>query len=87
MTRVSVSPTRPPGGAADLADVVRALRHAIHVVRRGEYDPMVAHERVKGMYSWADVAARTEIVYERAMATPHRDTGERLARWANCDVH
>ncbi len=32
---------------------------------------MVAHERVKGMYSWVDVAGRTEIVYERAMATPH----------------
>ena len=35
-------------------------------------DPVAIHERVAAMYSWDDVAARVETVYERAHAT--RDT-------------
>jgi phosphatidylinositol glycan class A protein len=33
------------------------------------------------MYSWADVAERTERVYARAMATPCKDTYERMSRY------
>ena len=32
------------------------------------------------MYAWSQVAERTQGVYQRAMQTPHKDTGERLAR-------
>ncbi len=32
------------------------------------------------MYSWADIAERTERVYARAMATPHKDVYERMSR-------
>lgn len=33
------------------------------------------------MYAWSDVARRTEVVYERAMASPRKDTYERLTRY------
>ena len=62
-------------------DVVRALTHAISVIRSGTHDPLEAHARVKGMYDWASVAERTERVYERVMASEERDLGERLARY------
>jgi phosphatidylinositol glycan class A protein len=65
---------------ADEDDVTRALTHAIHTIRQGKHDPQSNHERLKGMYSWGDVAARTEVVYGRAMGTPHKDVFERLER-------
>lgn len=34
------------------------------------------------MYAWSDVAERTDAVYDAALATPHKDTFERLARYA-----
>jgi hypothetical protein len=33
------------------------------------------------MYAWSDVAERTEIVYSNAMASPRKDTYERLSRY------
>ncbi|KAL7423184.1 Phosphatidylinositol N-acetylglucosaminyltransferase GPI3 subunit [Cryptotrichosporon argae] len=65
---------------ADEDDIVRALTHAIHVVQAGTHDPVRAHARVRDMYSWAAVAARTEAVYAHALARPRRDTWERAAR-------
>lgn len=62
-------------------DVTRALSTAIRTVRSGRHDPFKAHERVKGMYSWDDVAKRTETVYERAMTIPPKDTVKRLTRY------
>jgi phosphatidylinositol glycan class A protein len=56
------------------------LIHAIHTIQKGLYDPLRAHERVKDMYAWSDVAERTERVYDRAIATPEKNPGERLAR-------
>ncbi|CDZ97278.1 glycosyltransferase family 4 protein [Phaffia rhodozyma] len=44
-------------------DVVRALSSAIHRIRAGAYDPFGAHDRVRKMYSWDEVAERTEHVY------------------------
>ena len=61
-------------------DVTRALSTAIRTVRSGRHDPRSAHERVRGMYAWSDVAARTEMVYHRAIRSPERDTFERLSR-------
>jgi hypothetical protein len=61
-------------------DVIRALTRAIEVIEQGEHDPLKAHERVKGMYAWKDVAERTELVYHRVMEQPLRDTFERLSR-------
>jgi phosphatidylinositol glycan class A protein len=63
-----------------LTDVIRALTHAIHTIQSNLHDPLQAHERVKDMYSWSDVAARTEIVYQRAMSMDIRGEYERLSR-------
>ncbi|RXK38560.1 phosphatidylinositol glycan, class A [Tremella mesenterica] len=84
-TRVGGVPEILPGDMIEFAhadedDVVRALTKAIEVVKTGNHDPKKAHERVRDMYSWADVAERTEVVYDRAMLSPPKDTGERLAR-------
>lgn len=65
---------------ADEDDVVRALSTAIKTVKAGKHDPLKAHARIRDMYSWAQVAERTETVYERVMSTPERGEGERLAR-------
>lgn len=51
------------------------------MIKSGQHDPHTAHERVKDMYAWSDVARRTEVVYERAMAAERKDTYERLTRY------
>lgn len=70
----------------EIEDVTRALSRAIETIREGRHDPMKAHERVRGMYSWSDVAERTEVVYRRAISSPQRDTFQRLSRYALGDV-
>ena len=61
-------------------DLVRAISRAIEHVRSGRHDPLKAHEQLKEMYSWTDVAERTENVYYRAMAVPEVPVIERLRR-------
>uniref|UniRef100_A0A0E0FW77 Phosphatidylinositol N-acetylglucosaminyltransferase n=1 Tax=Oryza nivara TaxID=4536 RepID=A0A0E0FW77_ORYNI len=64
-------------------DMVRAVRKAIDMLPG--IDPQVMHLRMKKLYSWDDVAKRTEIVYDRAMQSPQTDLLERLPRcgaWA-----
>ena len=43
--------------------------------------PFVAHERIKQLYTWRDVARRTEIVYDMVEGQPQKDTTERLRRY------
>ena len=66
---------------ANPTDIIRALSRAIETIKAGKHDPHTAHERVKGMCAWSDVAARTEFVYTNAMASPQKDTYERLSRY------
>jgi phosphatidylinositol glycan class A protein len=64
-------------------DVVRSLSSAIHRIRLGQYDPHAAHARVQDMYSWGNVAERTEAVYRSILEGPEqRDTFERMIRYA-----
>ena len=63
-----------------MADIIRALSRGIETIKAGRHDPVKAHERVKGMYAWSDVADRTEMVYTNALASPRKDTYERLSR-------
>lgn len=63
------------------ADVINSLSLAIHRIRKGDHDPLLNHERVKGMYSWDDVARRTELVYRGIVEGPEqRRTFERMVR-------
>lgn len=68
-------------------DVVSALSKAIEIVTAGKHDPMRAHERVKGMYDWAEVTTRTEKVYEHVMLKRPIDLWTRMHRYANDLAH
>jgi phosphatidylinositol glycan class A protein len=69
-----------------MADIIRALSRGIETIKAGRHDPVKAHERVKGMYAWSDVAERTEMVYTNAMASPRKDTYERLSRYVRLSI-
>jgi phosphatidylinositol glycan class A protein len=59
-------------------DIMAALDEAIADLPN--HDGRRNHERVCQMYSWVSVAQRTEIVYNRIMATPRSSLAERLRR-------
>lgn len=59
--RIKTVPTMSP--AVGSTDLVRALEEAIQAHRRGDQVPhWEVHERVKAMYTWHNVARRTEQV-------------------------
>lgn len=61
-------------------DLIRATSHAIRHVLSGSHSPHKAHERVRGFYSWEDVAERTERVYADVMASAPYDFWTRVSR-------
>ncbi|KDQ09440.1 glycosyltransferase family 4 protein [Botryobasidium botryosum FD-172 SS1] len=67
-------------------DVVRALSDAISHVSRGNHDPHKAHERVRGMYDWAHVAERTEVVYRGVLDSEPRELWDRIKRTASLGI-
>ncbi|GKD17948.1 hypothetical protein Tco_1207106, partial [Tanacetum coccineum] len=66
----------------DPSDMVHAIKEAIRILP--QIDPQEMHLRIKGMYSWQDVAKRTEIVYDRAMRCSNQTLLERLPRYLTC---
>lgn len=64
-----------------LVDLVRAISRGIVHVRAGRHDPLLAHEELKEVYSWRDVAVRTEDVYYQALEVPRVPVVERLRRF------
>eukprot|EP01083_Nonionella_stella_P023057 63743_1 len=86
-TRVGGVPEVLPDGLIRLADptvddVTEALAEAISNVRT--YDAIAMHERICRVYSWHDVAARTERVYDRVTAMPNEPFVVRLRRFYDC---
>ncbi|KAF9001822.1 UDP-Glycosyltransferase/glycogen phosphorylase [Hymenopellis radicata] len=77
-----ILPTNMINFAEPDTDGVRILRHRrSHFDRsRGTHDPLRAHERVKALYDWAEVAERTEVVYDDVMRSPQLELGERMRR-------
>ena len=61
-------------------DVVRAISEAVGLVAAGKHDPYEAHERIKTFYDWAQIAVRTEKVYDAVMASPQMELVERMQR-------
>lgn len=62
-------------------DLVHTLNRAIEDRKRGNFvPPFEAHKRIKKIYTWRDVAKRTEIVYNSVMNKVPNDSGDRLAR-------
>ncbi|WCJ25253.1 Phosphatidylinositol N-acetylglucosaminyltransferase gpi3 subunit [Euphorbia peplus] len=66
----------------DPGDMVQAIRKAISLLPK--IDPRVMHDRMKNLYSWHDVAKRTEIVYDRALKYPNQNFIERISRYLPC---
>ncbi|CAH9103314.1 unnamed protein product [Cuscuta epithymum] len=66
----------------DPSDMVQAITKAIHMIPH--IDPLVMHNRIKKLYSWHDVAKRTEIVYGRALKHSNPPLLERLSRYLTC---
>ena len=63
-------------------DVIRAMSEAISIVKAGKHDPLKAHHRIKDLYTWNDVAGRTERVYEAVFSTAPYDFWTRMHRYA-----
>ncbi|XP_042441990.1 phosphatidylinositol N-acetylglucosaminyltransferase subunit A-like isoform X1 [Zingiber officinale] len=66
----------------DPGDMVHAIRKAI--VMLPSIDPYAMHQRMKKLYSWHDVAKRTEIVYDRALQSSDENLLRRLPRYLKC---
>jgi phosphatidylinositol N-acetylglucosaminyltransferase subunit A len=63
-----------------VADMVDKILYAVRRIREGEHNPSASHEIVRRMYSWDDIASRTERVYESAWSKPELTVDERLRR-------
>ncbi|KAJ4882291.1 UDP-Glycosyltransferase superfamily protein [Raphanus sativus] len=86
-TRVGGVPEVLPDDMVVLAepdpdDMVRAIEKAISILP--SINPEEMHIRMKKLYSWQDVAKRTEIVYDRALKCSNRNLLERLSRFLSC---
>lgn len=66
----------------DPVDMVEAIHKAISILPN--IDPFAMHLRMKKLYSWHDVAKRTEIVYDRALRCSNQNLLERLSRYLTC---
>ncbi|KAL8489109.1 hypothetical protein ACS0TY_024661 [Phlomoides rotata] len=66
----------------DPSDMVMAITKAIHLLP--QIEPQEMHSRIKKLYSWHDVAKRTEIVYDRAIKCSNQNLVERLPRYLSC---
>ncbi|XP_026392877.1 phosphatidylinositol N-acetylglucosaminyltransferase subunit A-like [Papaver somniferum] len=86
-TRVGGVPEVLPDGMIVLAepvpsDMVQAVKKAIDILPN--IDPQAMHLRLKQLYSWHDVARRTEVVYDRALTCSEENLLPRLSRYLTC---
>ena len=66
------------------AGLLESLEDAIADHRHGNVvPPFEAHQRIKHMYTWPNVARRTEKVYEIIQNQPDRDLHQRIRR---CEI-
>eukprot|EP00158_Paraphelidium_tribonemae_P007847 Partr_v1_DN28379_c1_g1_i5_m79344 putative phosphatidylinositol glycan anchor biosynthesis, class A len=70
----------------DEDDLVSTVARAIQLVRMNEIDPLRTHDEVKEMYSWVNVAERTEHVYHHILQAPTLPLIERLRKYYGCGV-
>ncbi|XP_064611415.1 phosphatidylinositol N-acetylglucosaminyltransferase subunit A-like [Liolophura sinensis] len=88
-TKVGGIPEVLPPGAIFLAEpsvscLVVELEKAIVKCREGSVDPYATHMAVRDLYTWQDVARRTELVYDAVMTTPSPDLQERISTYYGC---
>ncbi|KAL1928635.1 hypothetical protein VTP01DRAFT_2421 [Rhizomucor pusillus] len=68
-------------------DLVIAISKAIHMLRLKEVDPSQFNDELKDMYSWSNVAERTEKVYDLISQTQEAPLIERLRRYYGCGLY
>lgn len=68
----------------DADSLVSAVDSAIIKIQKNEIDPIKQHEKVSTMYSWEDVAKRTELVYEKVLKDPKLSLIERFEKYEKC---
>ncbi|CAG8443867.1 10284_t:CDS:10 [Ambispora gerdemannii] len=67
-------------------DLVNAVSKAIKMIRLKEVVPTKFHDEIKEMYSWVNVACRTEKVYDTIWQMKTPPLMERLRRYYGCGV-
>ncbi|KAJ3230561.1 hypothetical protein HDU81_004438 [Chytriomyces hyalinus] len=70
----------------DQDDLVRSIEIAINRIRTNPPDPFILHQEISGMYSWANVAKRTEAVYEKIVDNEPLPLAERLLKYNRVGV-
>ncbi|CAG8654461.1 12658_t:CDS:10 [Cetraspora pellucida] len=67
-------------------DLVDAVSKAIKMIRHKEAVPTKFHDEIKEMYSWSNVAERTEKVYDKIWELKIPPLMERLRRYYGCGI-
>uniref|UniRef100_A0A0K0F5H1 GlcNAc-PI synthesis protein n=1 Tax=Strongyloides venezuelensis TaxID=75913 RepID=A0A0K0F5H1_STRVS len=68
----------------NVSSIVDGCLKAIKLFEEGKImDPEVKHELVKPMYNWENIAARTEIVYEKVMTEKGLSTWDEICIFKN----
>ena len=62
--------------------ITGALVKALEIVPT--INPQAFHQRLTSVYSWSDIAQRTELVYTRVLAAESKSLSQRLSRYHNC---
>ncbi|OLL26534.1 Phosphatidylinositol N-acetylglucosaminyltransferase gpi3 subunit [Neolecta irregularis DAH-3] len=65
-------------------DLVAALTRAIHAIEIKSVSPSTFHSQIRKMYSWKNVALRTEMVYNKVMKMEKVCFAGRLKRYYGC---
>ena len=65
-------------------DLIRATTQAISTLRRKAVNPKLFHQEIRNMYSWHDIASRTEKVYLEISAARPLPLIDRLKRYYGC---
>lgn len=63
-------------------NMVEAIGRAIKILP--SIDPFSMHNRMRTLYSWTDVAKRTEVVYDHAINARDEDLLQRLSKYFEC---
>lgn len=90
-TRVGGVPEVLPSHMTEFAapeedDLVAATNRAIAKIRSGKVRTDLFHNQVKQMYSWTDVAQRTERIYDDVSTTRNLALIDRLKRYYGCGL-
>ncbi|KAG9324491.1 hypothetical protein KVV02_006085 [Mortierella alpina] len=67
-------------------DLVEAIERSIEMIQRKEVQPAKFNDELKEMYSWVNVAERTEKVYDAILQTRDPPLIERLRSYYGCGV-